>query len=302
MLLRQFEYLVALAREKHFGRAAASLNVAQPSLSAGIRELEQELDVLIVERGHRFAGFTEEGERILDRARRILAERDALRVDVDTLKRGLMGTLRIGVIPTALPIVRQAMQPFTERFPGVTIRVLSLTSTGIQRGLDEFELDIGLTYLDNEPLERVKPKPLYSESYLLLTPKKGPFAGRAGVRWAEAAETPLCLLTPDMQNRRIIDSIFRAIGKQPRPAFETNSLINLCMQVGSGPWSSIVPEPVLGALELSPDVETLPLVDPVIRRLVGLVTPDREPTAPLAETFIALAQPMFGRDIQHSAS
>ena len=293
MLLRQFEYLVALAREKHFGRAAASLNVAQPSLSAGIRELEQELDVLIVERGHRFSGFTEEGERILERARRILAERDALRADVDQLKRGLMGTLRIGVIPTALPLVPRATAPFAARFPGATIRILSLSSIEIQRGLDEFEIDVGLTYLDNEPLERVRPKPLYSESYVLLTPDRGPFAGRSSVRWAEAADAPLCLLTPDMQNRRIINAIFASIGKAPRPIFETNSLINLCTQIGSGQWSSVVPEPVLGAFELPPGVEALPLVDPDVRRLVGLVAPERDPLPPLAAAFVALAPALF---------
>jgi DNA-binding transcriptional LysR family regulator len=289
MLLRQFEYLAALAREKHFGRAAASLNVAQPSLSAGIRELEQELGVLIVERGHRFAGFTEEGERVLERGRRILAERDALRGDVDKLKKGLTGTLRIGVIPTALPVAPRIIAPFIARFPGASIRLLSRSSIEIQRGLDEFELDVGLTYLDNEPLERVRPKPLYSERYLLITAADGPFAGREQASWAEAAEQPLCLLTPDMQNRRIIDGVFRAIGRTPRAAFETNSIINLCTQAGLGGWSSIAPRPILDAIDLRPGLLALPLVGPDVRRLVGLVAPDRDPVSPLGAAFVALA-------------
>ncbi|WP_342359954.1 LysR family transcriptional regulator [Terrarubrum flagellatum] len=294
MLLRQFEYLVALAREKHFGRAAASVNVAQPSLSAGVRELEQELGVLIVERGHRFSGFTEDGERILERARRILAERDALRADVDQIKRGLTGLLRFGVIPTALPVTPQITAPFTARFPGATIRVLSLTSIDIQRGLDQFELDIALTYLDNEPLERVRPKPLYTENYLLLTPSDGPFRDRADVTWAEAADTPLCLLTPDMQNRRIVDSVFKSIGKNPRPAFETNSIINLCTQVGSGLWSSVVPRPLLEAIDPPAGVRALPLIQPEVGRLVGLVTPDRDPPSPLAAAlFQSAPRPQF---------
>ncbi len=217
---------------------------------------------------------------MLDRARRILSERDALRADVDQLKRGLAGTLRIGVIPTALPVVPKVTAPFTARFPGATVRVMSLTSIEIQRGLDEFELDLGLTYLDNEPLERVRPKPLYAESYLLLTRDDGPFRGRSSVAWAEAAESPLGLLTPDMQNRRIIDGVFRAIGRQPRPAFETNSLINLFAQIGG--WSSIVPQPLLGALELPAGIVALPLIEPDVRRLVGLVIPDRDPPSPLA--------------------
>ncbi|MET0606371.1 MAG: LysR family transcriptional regulator, partial [Beijerinckiaceae bacterium] len=293
MLLRQFEYLVALAREKHFGRAAASLHVAQPSLSAGIRELEQELGVLIVERGHRFAGFTEEGERVLDRARRILAERDALRADVDQAKRGLSGTLRIGVIPTALPVVPRVTAPFTAKFPGATVRVMSLTSIEIQRGLDEFDLDVGLTYLDNEPLERVRPKPLYSESYLLLTHESGPFHGRSHVTWSEAADAPLGLLSPDMQNRRIVDGVFRALGKSPRPSFETNSLINLCTQIGG--WSSIVPKPLLDSLDLPAGVSALPLIEPDVSRLVGLVVPDRDPLPTLARALFNLNSHLDGQ-------
>ena len=96
-----------------------------------------------------------------------------------------------------------------------------------------------------------------------------------------------------MQNRRIIDGVFRAIGRQPRPAFETNSLINLFAQIGG--WSSIVPQPLLGALELPAGVSALPLTDPDVRRLVGLVAPDRDPPSPLAMAlFNAASDPLRG--------
>lgn len=291
MLLRQFEYLVALAREKHFARAAASLNVSQPSLSAGIRQLEQELGVMIVERGHRFTGFTPEGERVLQRARRILAECGMLRSDVAELREGLAGSVRIGVIPTALSVVGQITARFMQRFPSVTVTVISSTSIGIQRGLDDFDFDAGITYLDNEPLERVRPKPLYGETYCLLTPRDGPFANRTTVTWSEAADVPLCLLTGDMQNRRIIDNVFRAIGRKPQTVFETNSIVSLCAQVGAGPSSSIVPAPVLSAMTPPPHVIARPLIEPDVSRLVGIVVPDREPLAALVEALFAQAEP-----------
>lgn len=291
MLLRQFEYLVALSREKHFARAAASLNVSQPSLSAGIRQLEQELSVMIVERGHRFTGFTPEGERVLERARRILAECGMLRSDVAELREGLAGSVRIGVIPTALPVVGQITARFMNRFPAVTVTVLSSTSIGIQRGLDEFDLDAGITYLENEPLERVRPKPLYGETYCLLTPADGPFAGRSSITWGEAADVPLGLLTGDMQNRRIIDNVFRAIGRKPHTVFETNSIVSLCAQVAVGPWSSVVPAPILSTMSPSPNVMACPLVEPDVSRLVGLVVPDRAPLAALVEALFAQADP-----------
>lgn len=103
MQLRQLEYLVALARERHFVRAAAACYVSQPSLSAAIRRLEHELGVPIVRRGRRYEGLTTEGEVVLAWAHRILAEGDALRQELSALRDGLTGTLRLGVVPTALP-------------------------------------------------------------------------------------------------------------------------------------------------------------------------------------------------------
>ena len=103
MVLRQLLYIVALAREEHFARAARSCNVAQPTLSAAIRQLETELGAPIVARGHRFNGFTPEGRVVLDYANRIIAETEGLKQDLGTLKDGLIGRLRLGAIPTVLP-------------------------------------------------------------------------------------------------------------------------------------------------------------------------------------------------------
>jgi LysR substrate binding domain len=90
--------------------------------------------------------------------------------------------------------------------------VTSQTSIEIQRHLDEFNLDVGVTYLDNEPLARVRTLPLYQERYVLLTRPEGVFLGRNVISWSEAASLPLCLLTPDMQNRRILDMHFHEAG------------------------------------------------------------------------------------------
>ena len=134
MVLRQLEYLAALAREKHFGRAALACHVTQPTLSAAIRMLEDDLGAPIVERGHRFVGLTPQGRLVLEHAHRILAEAENLRRGLDEIDKGLDGRLRIGAIPTALPIVSQLTGPFYAKFPGVSIAVLSLNSQEIERG------------------------------------------------------------------------------------------------------------------------------------------------------------------------
>lgn len=290
MVIRQLEYLVALSREKHFARAAEACRVSQPALSTALRQLEEELQVPIVERGHRFQGFTREGACVLDWAKKILADRESLAQDLALLQQGLIGRLRIGAIPSALPIVSQITAPFAQTHPMVTVSVLSQTSIQIESGLENFELDVGVTYLDNEPLRHVRSLPLYKEDYILLMPAEEAPWSRETIGWAEAAELPLCLLTPTMQNRRIIDGIFRSVGCEPRAAVETDSIINLCSHVRSGFWSSVMPRALLHLFGVPAGTRALRLVEPEATRTVGLVMADRDPPSPLARGLFETAR------------
>src|SRR5215470_494269 len=98
----KLEFLLAVARERHFGRAAEVCGVTQPTLSSGIRQLEESLGVLLVHRHSRFHGLTPEGERVVEWARRIVGDTRAMRQELEALKHGLVGHLRIAAIPTAL--------------------------------------------------------------------------------------------------------------------------------------------------------------------------------------------------------
>jgi DNA-binding transcriptional LysR family regulator len=289
MLLRNLTYLDALAREQHFARAAAACNVTQPTLSAGLKQLEEELGLLLVQRGQRFQGLTPEGERVLHWARRVLADATSLEEAASELRGGLVGRLRIGVIPTVLPAMALLTTPFAERYPGVGITVLSFPSTEIQRGLDSFTLDAGLTYLDNEPLTGVRTVPLYHERYYVFTADSDPLAERSRLHWADLASLPLCLLTPDMQNRRILDAQFKAAGVQPRVSVETNSVLTLWAQVRSGHWSSILPQPFLHLLGEPQGIRAIELEAPSPAHTVGLVIPEREPLTPSARALFAIA-------------
>jgi DNA-binding transcriptional LysR family regulator len=282
MFIRQFEYLDALAREKHFRRAADACNVSQPTLSAALAQMEEELGVLLIERDPRFQGFTPEGEIVLGRVRRILVELELMRAEMAEARDGLGGKLRLGVVPTALPMAVRVTAPFCATFPNVTLEVLSLTSDEILEKLMDFELDAGMTYLDNEPLPNVLSKPIYAETYCLLTRADGPLGDRTEITWAEAAEQRLCLLTSDMQNRRIIDGIFRSVGKAPKPAMETNSIFNLCTHAALPGVNSIASRQLLELFGPPQGVKALPLVEPDARRMIGLVIADRQPAPPLA--------------------
>ncbi|MDE2578367.1 MAG: LysR family transcriptional regulator [Hyphomicrobiales bacterium] len=298
--MKPYIYLDALAREKHFRRAAEACNVSQPALSTAVAQLEAELGVPIVKRGRQFIGFTEEGEVVLAHARRILAEQQAMLEGVAEARQGLRGTLRIGAIPAALPLIAHITAPFSKRYPAVRLTILSLTSQDIQRRLENFEIDIGVTYLDNEPLAHVKPKPIFHESYGVLLRADAPAAKRKSMTWSQAAQLKLCLLTPDMQNRRIIDGVFRSVGVAPTPAIETNSIFNLCTHAAIPGVASIVSRQLIEFFGLQTGVVWRPLLEPVVTRTLGLIVADREPTPPLARALIALTrfidETRLGRD------
>jgi DNA-binding transcriptional LysR family regulator len=288
-MLDKLEYLLALARERNFGRAAETCGVTQPTFSAGIKQLEDTLGVMLVQRTSRFLGFTAEGERVLDWARTIVADARAMRAEVQTLKKGLAGHLRIAAIPTALPMVSALTTPYRAKHPNVKFTILSRTSIDILQMVENLEVDAGLTYIDNEPLGRLRAVPLYNEQYRLLTSADAPLGDYDRVTWAEVGKIPLCLLTPDMQNRRIIDGLLHAAGNRPEPTLESNSMIVLFSHVRTGRWASVMPERLADTLGLTERLRSIPIVEPEVVHQVGLVVPPREPMVPTVSALLAEA-------------
>ena len=289
MFLRQLEYLAALDRERHFGRASTACHVSQPTLSAGIRGLERELGIPLVRRGRRFEGLTPEGERVLQWAQRTLSDVDALHQEASRLRGGLEGTLRIGAIPTSLPLSPAITTRFRDRHPRMRVRWISMTSHQIAHGLAHGEIDAGLTYLDNEPLANVDTLALWRERYLLVT--DADHGEDASVGWADAAALPLCLLTPDMQHRRIVDGAFAQAGAAPQPAVETNSVATLIAHARSG-LPGVTAHTWLEANPLPPDLRALPLADPAIEHTIGLVTAAGVERAPVVAELLSLFTPL----------
>jgi DNA-binding transcriptional LysR family regulator len=283
-------FLLALAREQHFGRAAEACGVSQPTLSAGIKQLEDTLGVLLVQRGSRFKSFTPEGERVLGWARRIVGDSRAMRLEIDALKHGLSGHLKIAAIPTTLAMVAEITTPYRERHPNVRFTVISRTSMEILGLLENLEIDAGVTYLDNEPLGRVTAVPIYEEHYRLVTSAEGVLGDRETVTWAEVGSVPLCLLTPDMQNRRIIDGLLAEAGVRATPTLESNSMIVLFSHVRTGRWASVMPEKLASTLGLTARMRSIPIVEPEAVHTIGLVVPHREPMTPIALALVAEAR------------
>ena len=289
-MIDKLEFLIALARERHFGRAAEVCGVTQPTLSSGLKQLEESLNTLLVIRGSRFEGFTPEGERALEWARRIVGDSRAMRQDLDALRHGLSGEIRIAAIPTALPMVSTLTTPYRASHPNVHFTIFSRTSIDVLRQIENLEVDAGLTYIDNEPLGRVISVALYREEYRFLTSADAPLGERDSVTWVEVGKVPLCLLTTDMQNRRIIDRILRSVGVEPAPTLQSNSMVVLYSHVRTGRWASIMPAVLADNLGLTPAVRSIPIVEPEVTHTIGLVAPQREPMTPLMTALFAEAR------------
>lgn len=273
MLFRQLEYFVAVAREQHFARAAQACYVSQPALSAAIAKLENELGVSLINRGHAFEGLTPEGERLVIWARRILAEHDAFKSEVDAVQTGISGTLRVGVGPTATAPTALIVQAFAAAHPLARIRVSEhLRATDLHRRVHDFELDAAVAYLTPTDQEGLNVTPLYQERYVAVGTHALIPQDTTTLTWSEASQFPLALLNTEMRVRQFIDQAFSENGITVNPQIEAESIETLTMHVSTGHWMSIVPHTAIHTLTPTAGIIAVPLTEPEVRADVVLAT------------------------------
>jgi DNA-binding transcriptional LysR family regulator len=172
----------------------------------------------------------------------------------------------------------------------VLFTILSRTSIEILTLLENLEIDAGLTSVDNERLGRARSLPLYHERYRLLIGSDRILGDRESVTWAEVAQVPLCLLTPDMQNRRIIDQRLRGAGVEPAPTLQSDSMAVLFSHVRTGHWASVMPAALAETMGLPAPIRSIAIVDSSPAPTIGLVYPHREPMTPLTAALVAEAR------------
>jgi DNA-binding transcriptional LysR family regulator len=287
MFIRQLKYLVTLAEIGHFSRAAEACHVSQPALSSAIRKLETELDLHLVRRGRKYEGMTEAGMRVVGWAQHLLSSYEAMRQETDKAHARLSGTLRIGAIPTAMPVVPYLTAPCQQAYSGINITLLSLPSDEIIRRLDSYDLDLGLTFLDDRALGGFQLHSLFEERYVMVARDAALLGGRTTLTWSEAAALPLCLLTANMQSRQVIDAAFRSAGARPSVKLETDSIFALYAQIRFSDLCAIIPHSVLSLVELRQELTIVPIT-PEISRDIGLVLRRQDPPSPITAAVLAM--------------
>ncbi|WP_299421335.1 LysR family transcriptional regulator [uncultured Shimia sp.] len=275
--LKDLEFLSSLARHGHFARAAEDCGVSQPAFSMRIRKMEERLDAAIVKRGNRFLGFTPEGEALVRHARKIMDSVKLLEEDFRSAGGEVTGKLAIGVVPTAVGFAANTVQKLRTAHPGIVVRVQAASSLAIQQGLENGVFDAGITYGEGVSPEMMRVEHLYDEAYLLLSPKELAPRGSGTASWEEAAQLPLSLLEPGMQNRRILDLVFRDIGVVPTVVAETGEFTSSMLMAANGMAATVIPEGLANSLGKMAGTVALPLTDPVVQKDVSLISPHRDP-------------------------
>jgi DNA-binding transcriptional LysR family regulator len=287
LVLEKLEFMIALAREKHFGRAAESCGVAQPTLSQGIQQLEEMLNVQLVKRSSRFLGFTPEGERVLVWARRLVGDAQAMRQEIIGMQHGEGAQLRIAAMPAAMPLIASLTAPFQIRNPSVRFTLITRTSDEIIKLLHEREIDAGVRYISGTPSDELEEVPLFEERYLLLTTAGRRFGDSSQIAWSDLSGMPLCLFAPNLQQRQIIDETLRRHGIEVRPAVETDSILALTTHVHTGLWVSVVSNLICDAIDLTGSLRTVPIVEPEVVSSIGLIVSKRFPLQPAMTQLLA---------------
>ncbi|MCO7569155.1 LysR family transcriptional regulator [Pseudomonas chlororaphis] len=292
MDIKQLKFLIALEQTRHFGQAAARCHITQPTLSMRLRNLEDELDLILVTRGQRFEGFTEAGERVLAWAKTLLAAHDGLFAEAAACRGQLVGNLRLGLVPLSGFNPISYVQNLSASFPELKFSLSSASSDRIIEDIGNNQLDLGVCYLDHV-------NPHYLDFFeigetrvgLLYDTRHFHFQGTE-MSWEEAAELPLGMLSTGMHYRKSIDLSFRSRGLNPTPILESDSTYQLFQAIHEGFCCSIMP--LDSGLDSPIDnLAFIQLPDASVLAPLGLVMRKTEPRSAIAEKCFAEARKLF---------
>ena len=290
MISRKFEYLIALAKERHFARAAAICRVSQPALSAAIQQLEIELGVEIVKHGRRFEGFTQQGEIVLEWAQKLAADYDRLHERLRERPDTFSGTLHVGALWSTVPLIKMFTLPFQKRFPNTNLKITGHDAFDIAQDLEKSSsMDVVVTYIDSASHQYSHSHVLYTEEYELLIRRGTRFSGQKSVSWDALKQLPLCLFSPDnpLFGAEESEMLNSALNKTPHVI--TNNIWLLMDHVRTGNWASVLPRPVRCMVAEDQELEAIPLPKSGTPPSIGIAVPRREPASPLAQAFFEIS-------------
>jgi LysR family transcriptional activator of glutamate synthase operon len=295
MELRQLRYLVALAEELNFTRAAANEHVAQPALSQQVRRLEDELGLALVERTTRQVALTSAGEMLVVRARRVLTELESISSEMESLRGVDTGHVTIGSMHTMGPIdLSHALAIFRDRHPRVGLTVREASSEEMAEMLRVDELDLAfLSVTERVESHGLGLHQLLSEELVVLLPLGHRLAGQQ-VRMADLSQESFISFRRGSRLRELLFAAGREAGFEPQVTIESNESRRIRGLVARGLGVAVLPRS--DAEEPSGDVAVAPLIEPALRRDITLAWREGRRHPPAAAAFLELAREAYSRD------
>jgi len=242
MEVRQLNYFIKAAEMLHFTDAAAASFVTQSTLSQQIKQLEEELGMLLFDRIGKQVQLTEAGNVFLIHARQIILDIKKSKQAIFELENLINGELRIGVTYAFSSLIIPALTPFSEKYPGITIHVEYGTPGELDSKLRTADLDIVFAFHEQADGEGLEMQPLFSSRIMMVVAKKNPLATLNKVTLKELGKIELILPSNGFSSRDIIDEIFRKNRISPRIKIEMNDVHSLLSMVESGHWATIINE------------------------------------------------------------
>lgn len=287
MELRQLRYLVVLAEERQFTRAALKLQIAQPGLSQQIAKLEAELGLTLVDRTTRRMALTEAGRRLVAHARPIIARADSARAEMAELAGLRTGRVLIGASPTMGPVdLSGVMARFHKRFPGVEMILREDTSVALIDALRAHEIDIAFVSVSVSDL---KIDALASEQLVIVLQPGHHLAGRGPLAIRQLRDQPIVAFHPGATIRGQVEKAASRAGFLPKVVFETNDVMRMRSLVNAGLAAALLPRSE--AERAGPAVEVVEVAGPELPYTmhIAMRAEHRQPPAAIALHEIALA-------------
>jgi DNA-binding transcriptional LysR family regulator len=292
--LSQLRYLVALAEERHFTRAATREHIAQPALSQQIRRLEDEVGLPLVERTTRRVSITQAGDVLVARARRILAELEAADYELQSLRGLQTGHVSVGALHTMGPVdLSLVLAIFRQRYPAVELTVREQSSEELAEMLRVDELDLAfLSVTERIESHGLGLQQLISEELVVILPPSHPLGGRRRVRMAELADEQFISFREGARLRELLVTAGRSAGFEPRITLESNESQRIRRMVARDMGVAILPRS--DAESAGAEVAVATLIDPPLTRDITLAWREGRRHSPAAAEFLALARVTYG--------
>lgn len=249
MTLQQLEYVVAVAEHRHFLKAAEACRVTQPTLSAMVQKLEEELGVKIFDRRQKPLALTPVGGLVVEQARQMLAQARTLRERIDEAAHSLGGVLRIGVLPTIAPyLIPRCYAQLGAQLPQLELHIAEMKTADIKAALLRGDLDAGiLAQIDG--LEEMETHTLFYEQYFVYASPESPLHGHSSVRTDDLRTTPLWLLDEGHCFReQLVKFCHLKSAAKSKKAYNLGSIETFMRIVESGKGVTFIPELALEQL------------------------------------------------------